>query len=294
MQRKIHMTILPLLNNSLFHRGFSSKSKVLHPVLCPQLLQDAKVVIPVSMVRYEKDKEKFDTELSALFQYMANKLEQEEIQSVDILATTALHEDWPDSKIAEIDDHFFNKHAKIAKKQMKFLLWKDWIKQRGEQIHQKYYEEVLELSKEGSEWYKLMLNTHSRVSIGSSLEISLSYQRKEYAAIRAMNYYTDLVYMGHISSAWSYLYELYPNIPRFVRVSMQPQASQIKNYDADAAVKIVTASLEQIVSSPNFPPKQKEQLKEICHNLFRTYTSTGLMPHHGYREGVLSDMRVKM
>jgi hypothetical protein len=231
------------------------------------------------MARYDKDKERFDAELSILFKHMAEKLDQQEIASVDVLSTTALHEDWPESKIAAIEDHFFTTHEKILRKQTNFFSWNDWIKQQEEQIYQRYYKEILDLSKEGSEWYDLMLKTHNNVAISADLEISLKYQRREYAAIRMMNRYTDLVYMGRISSGWSYLYKIYGNkIPRFVRASIQTKASQIENYDAAAAVKIVTTSIEEIVSSPNFPPNQKEKLKEICENLFRTYIFT--IPTH--------------
>jgi uncharacterized protein (UPF0147 family) len=249
--------------------------------LCPQLQPDAKVIIPVSMARYQNQKEKFDFELSTLFSHMADKLKQNEIQSVDVLSTTALHEEWPKNKIEAIENHFFNTHAKILRKQINFFSWDDWIKQQGEKIYQKYYEEVVELSKEGSEWYDLMLKTHHNVStINTNVEASLRYQRREYAAIRTMNHYTDLVYMGHISSAWSHLYRIYPDIPRFVRASIHAQVSQIKNYDADMAVKMATTLIEQIVSSPNFPSKKKEKLQEICHNLFRTYLSTISLPNH--------------
>jgi hypothetical protein len=237
------------------------------------------------MVRYEKDKERFDAELSTLFQYMDEK---KEVKSVDVLATAERHENWTKSKIAEIDGHFFNTHAKMPRKKTIFFSWNDWLEKRGKEAHQKYYEEIVELSKEGTEWYDLMLKTHSKISVGSDLAFSLKYQRHEYAAMRAMDGYTDLVYMGRISSAWAYLYKIYPNLPRFVRASVQNQASQIQNYDANSTVRIIAASIEQVVSNQHFPSDQKEMLKEICNNLFLTYMSTATTNGQGDKGGVTS------
>ena len=293
MQRKLPRSIPCLIRHSFFHRDFSSEKskplKALHAVLCQPLKPDANVVIPVSMVRYDKDKGRFDTELSAFFRCIAEKIDQKEIKSVDVLSTTALHEDWHQDKITKIDNHFFDTHAKMPNSRMRFLRWNDWMSLERKQLHRKYYEEVLALSKEGSLWYNLMLETHKTVSISADLNVSLNYQRQEYAAIRTMSDYTDLIYMGHVSAAWAHLYRIDPEIPRFVRAFIQTQISPVKNYEADAAVKMASTLIEQIVSSPNFPIKQKENLQKICYTLFSTYIPPSPSLHsHLAREGMLS------
>ncbi len=270
MHRKI---LTPSVRScGLFYRPFSSKQqKTLHLQLVPELSTDAKIVIPISMTRYEKNREQFDKELSVLFRFTAEQLAENAIESVDVIATTALHEDWPESKITEIDNHFMKTHEKALAKQTHFFLWNDWMKRFDQSLHQKQYEEIVKLSEEGSEWYKLMVKTHANASISNDLTTSLRYQRQEYAAIRSMTGYSDLVYMGSISPAWSYLYELYQNLPRFVKASIRSQASLLSTFDSSQTVKLVLSLIEQTVTNPSIPPQEKVKLKEYAICLFHAH-----------------------
>jgi hypothetical protein len=279
MQRKIPVLVPQLFKLSLFYRSFSSSTnKVLTVQLTPELPREAKVVIPVSMIRYERNREEFDRELSELFQHTASQLAMDKIESVHVIATTALHENWSKDKIAQVDNHFLKTHKKILERQTGFFLWDEWINQHGKDVHEEYYQEILGLSKEESEWYKLMVKTHSQVAASENLETSLKYQRQEYAAIRLMaSYYTDLVYMGRISPAWSYLYEAYPRLPRFVKAIIKAPLRQVKKFDSSFAVENILMQVENVVSSPNFPPNEKEKLIDVCQALFRTY---GPKPKH--------------
>lgn len=270
MHRKI---LTPFVRScSLFYRPFSSKQqKTLHLQLIPQLSTDAKIVIPVSMTRYEKNREQFDKELSTLFRFTAEQLTENTIESVDVIATTALHEDWPESKITEIDNHFMKTHEKALAKQTHFFLWNDWIQRFDKSLHQKQYEEIVKLSEPGSEWHKLMVNTHANASISNDLTTSLRYQRQEYAAIRSMTEYSDLIYMGPISPAWAYLYELYQNLPRFVKASIRSQASQLSNFDSSQTIKLALIVIEETVTNASIPRQEKEKLKKYALSLFHAY-----------------------
>lgn len=245
----------------------------------PNLIDNARLIIPISYARYDGNIEKrmaYDRDISTLLSYTAHLLSEKKIESVDVLATGGLQAiNWGIEKTHEIESHFLTTHQLLLSLQTKVYTWDDWIEEKGVEIFQKSYMRVVSDSSCSTEWYNLMVKTHEKSSTSNDLLKSLEYQRKEYAAILLMTNYTNLAYLGHISQAWSFLYHKYHNegAPIFTRVASNVGTlkEKIKKSDASHTVRMMLSNLEDTLASENFPNSEKEILIENAISLFYTY-----------------------
>lgn len=246
--------------------------------------RDARVIIPISFSRYVVDGKisakratEYDHFLSALFERTSFFLDAGIIASVDVLATGDLQRiNWSDSLADSIEQHFFEVHQDLLLRQSNAYKWSQWITLQGNQVFEKAYQEIVSQSQPGSHWYNLMGKTHESVKISGEIELSLEYQRREYAAISLMSKYTHLVYPGRISTAWAYLYNKCNGLPIFSQVKLETTNSNsyIDSYDVDHTTRMLLSNVKQVLTSRNFPPKSKEAFIDEIIGLIYTYQSS--------------------
>jgi hypothetical protein len=250
----------------------------------PYFSEDSRVVIPVSFSRYvvrddlsAKRAAEYDNFLDAIFNKTAYLLRSGLIARVDVLATGEVQRvHWNDALANKVEQHFLNTHADILSKQSNVYTLDQWINMKGRDIFEERYRRIVSESTEGSEWYDLMLRTHSTLKDNSSsIKQSLAFQRIEYTAMSLMeDQYTHLVYAGPISIGWSYLYKRYEGVPIFSQVRVEKPNSEKKFISPDEneqTTGIVTSIITQVLTNPQFSPEKKERLVNSCMALFYTY-----------------------
>lgn len=245
----------------------------------PEPIKDSRVIIPISLGRYnisEKKTEEYDAILKALFTHAYSLLSSGSLKQVDILFTGDLQRiNWEDGLVNKIESHFFRTHQEKLSQLSNIYKWNAWLEAKQD-MYQKFYQDVLEKSQHGSEWYNLMVKTHDEVRMSNDLELSLEYQRKEYAAIMLMQEYNYIIYTGTISLAWAYMYSIYSSLklPIFSRAAfsgINTAGSVIGSTDAHHTTKLIVHNLEQTLSSHNFPKSEKEKLIKMCMSLIYAY-----------------------
>ena len=248
-------------------------------VFIPNPIKDSRIIIPISLGRYnisEKKTEEYDAILSTLFTHAYGLLSNGSLKQVDILFTGDLQRiNWEANLVDKIESHFFKTHQENLSKLSNTHKWNAWLEAKQD-IYQKFYQDVLEKSQPGSKWYNLMVKTHDDVGMSNDLALSLEYQRKEYAAIMLMKEYDYIIYTGTISLAWAYMYSIYSSLklPIFSRAAfsgVNTVGSIIGAADAHHTTKLIVHSLEQTLSSPNFPKSEKEKLIKMCMSLIYAY-----------------------
>lgn len=246
----------------------------------PDLEEGCKIVIPVSMGRYnlsDKKRKEYDDLINILLKHTAHLLRLGFLSRVDVLSTADLQRiNWDDRLTDEIEQHFFDTHKDLLAQQSKKYKWREWIEEKGRDTFEENYKLITKKSMEGTEWHDLMVNTHHSVSISSSLEKSLEYQRREYAAVMLMKAYDRLIYSGPISLAWSYMYHQFAEgeLPIFTKAifdNYYKDKSVISVADAGHSIRILLANIEQTLTSPNFPKAEKEKLISGGMSLFYAY-----------------------
>lgn len=268
-------------SSQFFRRNFSSPS---NPNLVVKITPDisyvgAKVLVPISLARYdqgEKEKNKYDRDIHLIFSALSKKMEKGEVADVDVLLTGGLqHINWPKEKCNKIEGHFLSIHEKSLNKLSNFFYWDQFIDDViGRNKFTKVLSEVNSKSVEGSKWYELMSKTHEEISVSGSLFDSIKYQRTKYALIAsATGLYTHIPYFGKLSDAWSYLTVAFPNlkIPEFNKILLIKGLDIIETADVNQTVLLISSMIEQTISSPNFPEKEKIKLFELMEKLMRAY-----------------------
>jgi hypothetical protein len=244
----------------------------------PVLSRESKVILPISMTRYDGDKEKreqYDKDIDALLRFTAEGLETGRIGRVEVLSTAGLQElNWNKEKAKEIEDYFMSAHHKMLEKQNEVHTWDGFISKVGKEKFESNYQLIKTASIEGSVWHGMMLKTHKAIKINSDIEKSLECQRRKYAAILSMKgMYTNVVCMGNMSLAWSYLYQEYQDLPVFNRVILEKIKKKvgISTVEADAIVSMISRNIEDVLTNENFPKKVKRKLAERGTSLFQAY-----------------------
>ncbi len=266
--------------NIRFSSEVSSKTPIVR--FDPNFPKDSKIIMPISFSRYLlngefsiKRAKEYDSFLNTIFQKTAYLLKCNLISSIDILSTGD-HQRicWDNNLTNRVEQHFLNTHEAILSQQSNILTLNQWISRKGEDIFNKRYERITIESLEGTNWYDLMLKTHSTLKMSGSIEKSLEYQRKEYAAMSLMNEYTHLVYTGSISIAWAYLYQKYDNVPIFSQARVE-RSDNVGSYndicDSEPTTKTLLVMIKDILASSKFPPDKKESLANSCMGLFYAY-----------------------
>lgn len=250
--------------------------------------RNSRIIIPVSFSRYAprdgdisvKRAKEYDIFLNEIFERTAYLLQSGSVARVDILATGEVQRVYWNTALAnKIEQHFLSTHANILSKQSNVYTLDQWIDMKGRNIFEERYRHIVSASKEGSEWYDLMLSTYSDLKdSNSNLEQSLAFQRIEYAAMSLMNEYTHLVYAGPISIGWSYLYTKYQDVPIFSQVNIKKidtDSQHIPSYDAEQTTQILLSNIKQVLTNSQFPPDKKIRLIKSC--LALCYTHGGLL-----------------
>ena len=244
----------------------------------PTLTESAKVIIPISMTRYDGDsvkKKHYDQEITSLLTYTANSLDRNALARVDIISTSGLQKiNWDSEKADQIEEHFMSTHKVMLSKQSNVYTWDDLITKLGDLKYSNNYELVKSASETKSTWHELMLKTGKSIDVNSSIEKSLEYQRREYAAILSMSsIYSHIAYMGKPSPAWSYLYQKYDGLPLFTRIVIDKikNKSRITATDVNACTNMIFNNIEGILVNENFSIQDKNRLADMVLNLFRTY-----------------------
>lgn len=250
--------------------------------MIPDLVERGSVIIPISSSRYLGDKEKalqYDRDIARLLQTTANCLQQGFLERVDVVSAAGLQElDIGKKRAQEIEDHFFNAHKDLLKEQTTFYSWNDFIDQAvGRHEYEKNLSLVQSFSTIGSEWYLLMEKAFKNIKLASTLEGSMEYQRREYAAILSMrNKYSQLIYMGSISLPWAFLYKKFPdlNLPVFTRAVIEKVLAH-KDMSANEAyfvIKMLVQNIESVMTNSSIPPKEKQKLVDMATSLFYAYS----------------------
>lgn len=250
--------------------------------LLPGLLVKPSIIIPISMSRYSSDNpkkvEQYDREIHALLQFTANHLQNGQIKRVDVVSAAELQAlDWGEEKAKRAEEHFLNIHQDLLQRQSGVYTWSQLVAELGQSVFQACYLSVKEASREGMEWYELMIKSWKSVRMCGSLEKSLEYQRREYATILAMHgRYSNLLYIGNLSLAWAYLYKYFRDrdLPIFTRVIVEKPSlrREIGIGEAQYAVQLVIRNIEDMLTNPNFPPQEKQRLIDLGMTLFYTYS----------------------
>lgn len=269
----------PTAEEFLFRRRFSSSA--LEVAFVPKLSPSSRVIVPISMSRFdgvEEKKKRYNEEIDALLSHTADLLERKKIESVEVVSAAGLQEiTWGKEKAQEIEMYFFKTHASMLKKQTAFYTFNQLVEKLNQQKFEKNLSSIEEFSSAGTIWYRFMQKAFESVRVGGTLEGSLRYQRAEYAAVLAMSdVYTHILYMGNLSMAWSYLYEQYPekNIPKFTRVVVTKtdnaerplSASEIKS-----KVEHVVREVENILTDERISEKEKGSLMHSVTTFFYAY-----------------------
>lgn len=258
-------------------RSFSTQAPYVARFV-PVLPKEAKVIIPISMTRYDGDLSKrrhYDQEISALLSYTASCLKKGDLNSVEVISTAGLQRiNWGSEKTQEIEAHFLTTHQAMLSQQTHVHTWDGFTDKLGAELYATNYELIKAASAEGSLWYSLMLKTSDSVRINSDIEKSLEYQRREYASILSMkSIYSHIAYLGKTSPAWSHLYQEHEGLPLFTRAIVEKikNKAEISTADANACVNMAFNSIEGILVNENFPKKDKVKLADMVTSLFRAY-----------------------
>jgi hypothetical protein len=244
----------------------------------PQLPKESKIILPISMTRFGEDKEKrqqYNKEIDAVLRLTAESLEAGKATSVEVLSTAGLQElNWGKEKAEEVENYFWNTHQKILGKQTKFYTWPEFINTLGKEKFEANYQLIKEASTEGTEWHNLMLMTYKSTRVNSSVEKSLEYQRKEYAATLSMrDRYTHIAYMGNVSLSWSYLYRAYKELPIFTRVIIEkiPRKLKINTTEANGIIDMLSKNIAEVLTNQYISMVEKERLADIMISLAQAY-----------------------
>lgn len=238
------MTLRPNLlikPHPFFSFAFSTHHHEIQQVrMIPPLPQTAKIIVPFSMNRYSPSGSKFDPSNKKIIQYdqdielILNQLVfyslesriKKQTREVHILSTAGLHAiNCGKEEAQKIEEHFLSRHSELLKELPQTLKWNDFIASHQREFD-RLYQCVHEKSEQGSLWHTKMVETFQNVRTATTtLEKSVEYQRQEYAAIILMAQlgYTHLLYFGHISSAWSFAYRVFPELKNisFVRLAIE-------------------------------------------------------------------------
>lgn len=260
---------------------YKPSSDVYEPSFSPRVTHGKRIVIPVSMGRYQLSDKKireYDEMLASLFERTASLLREGEIEAVDVISTGELQGiNWDAELVKKTEQHFLNTHCELLAQQSNCYTWQEWVDNQGAELYESYYGLVLKNSEKNSEWYDLMVRTARSIQAGTELEQSLEYQRREYAAIMLMQNYHNLIYTGPISLAWSYLYHIFPSrqLPTFTRASFckkeKAEKQTIAPSDSSHTTKLLLSMIEQTLTSENFPESEKQKLIDSGISLFYAY-----------------------
>ena len=249
-----------------------------HIQLTPALKEKSHVIIPISMGRYNIDQKKtkqYDKELKALFEYTALLLKIKFINQVDIVSSAGLQAiNWPAPLVSHVEEHFISKHNNLLKQQSNFYTWDQFIEKLGVNNYNRTYKEILYQSRENTEWYNLMQDTHISVKSSLNLKQSIEYQRREYAAIRLMDHYDHIIYLGKISPAWAYLYHTFKTLkPLYTKAEYKNNsiAGGIQTYDVNHSIRMILSNIEATLLSENIPDKEKKRLVNSTLSLLYAY-----------------------
>jgi len=276
----IHSFFSPLKKHQkpLASRSLSSSTAPYEARLVPDLSKESKAILPISMARYDGDKNKrkqYDKEIDALLRFTAEGLDAGRIACVEVLSTAGLQElNWDKEKAKEIEDYFMSVHHKMLEKQTEVHTWDGFIQSIGKEKFEGNYHSIKATSAEGTIWHSLMLRTHKAVKINSDIEKSLEYQRREYAAILSMRgAYTNVAYMGNISLARSHLYQEYADLPTLTRIIIEETKKKVETdaVEAKIMVDMISRNIEEILTNENFPKKEKRRLADMGTSLFQAY-----------------------
>jgi hypothetical protein len=281
----------------IFSRKLSFAS--LNVKFIPELSQKSKAIIPISMARYEGEigqRDQYDKEVGTLLEHTANALERGYIGSVDVVSAAGLPNMMSKEKVKEIENHFFNTHHHLLKRQTGFYTFSQLIEKLGPEKFLKCMASVEAHSGPGSEWFRAMEKTYESTRIRTGLENSLRYQRTEYTAMLAMSgVYSNVVYMGNLSLAWAYLYKQYESedLPTFTRAAVEKvfKKSQISTSEAEYKVEAVLREIESILTNENFPIKQRHKLINSGISFFYAY-SPRIHRNESSAEVTKSDQRI--
>jgi len=270
-------TIIKIIPSALSRTGsalFSTARRSIEFV--PDLTDGSRVVIPVSLGRYDTGQKKaaeYDNLLHRLFSSVVHLKQAELLSQVDVISTGGLQcINWEAEKVNRIEKHFLETHKELLEKVSRTYRWDEWIDEHRRDRFEADYDEIKEKTKEGSEWYILMVKTHEHAKMSSDLGKSLEYQRREYAAVKNMNDYDRLIYTGLISPAWAYMYHVFPyaTLPLFTRASLEATPI-VGAAEANQTTKLLISGLEQTLASPSFPETEKDRLIDVGLRLFYTY-----------------------
>ncbi len=255
----------------------------------PVLNKDSRIIIPISMTRYDStpDKiKKYDERIAEILTYTAEKLDSGDIASVEVVSSAGLQEiNWGKEKSYEIDKHFFKTHKEILSMQSAFYTWHEFIDKIGENKVEKNYELIKSESLPTSRWHYLMVKSQKTISLDATLEHSLEYQRKEYGLILSLaGLYTNIAYYGFISPAWAYLYKVHAleNLPTFTQITLEKfnNYKYIKKGKSESTVDIVIGSVHEALASSELSANEKEKLYESIESLMYTYQLKNFIIYH--------------
>lgn len=266
-------------------RFFSTVDKQLPAVanrlvtFSPWPKKGSKLILPISVSRYQNDRDAYDSELDAMLTSTAKALAEEKVQSIDVLITGELCKHLPKQEIEELDSHFLTTHRYLLSKHTGSYRLNEFLEAKIDKNKlEANLKKVTEDSAEGTPWYKCMLKMHHKIKTKSGLEDSLRYQRMEVAITKSMaGLYTHMCYLGFAPDFMTYLYQQYSSesIPLFVRITVDKKQLEIKPFVTKAEASIITRHvtllLEEVLTNDKFPNKEREKLISNCTNLIRLY-----------------------
>ncbi len=244
--------------------------------------KSSRLIVPVNFTRYVVDNnvsikktKEYDYFLNALFERTSFFLDAGIVTSVDVLATGDLQKiNWRASLVDTVEQHFFSTHKDMLQRQSNVYGWDEWIAIQGNKVYEEKYQEIVNQSQPGSGLHELMVRVQKNVKINSTIEQSLEYQRREYAAILIMNHYTHFVYTGDMPITWPYLCKQYNNLPFFSRVKLEnhdDSINYIKRYDAEQITHMLISNIKQVLTGKNFPPEDKKKFIDDIVGLIYAY-----------------------
>jgi hypothetical protein len=260
-------------------KNSEARTKMQSIKFTPPIQEHSTVIVPISMGRYnisEAKTKQYDDALDKLFKHTSLLLKIGFIDKVDIVSSAGLQTtNWSRTLANDIEAHFLKKHNYILSQQSNFFTWDQFIQSNGEDNYRESFDNVLKKSKEGSEWYQLMYETHTQVKASINLAQSLEYQRKEYAAILLMNSYDHLVYLGGISPAWAYLYHTFKTKkPLFTKAALkndENSSSSIRRSDINHSIEMILSNIESTLLSHNISDLDKKRLVNSTLSILYAY-----------------------
>lgn len=273
---------LPVRASLVGVRRFSDVNSRINFV--PPLENNAKIVLPISMGPYAQERRanKYSQSIEGILSATGDMLSSGKVASVDVICTAGLHHMyWPKEKIETIENFFFERHQEQLERQSAVYTWDNWLGAVGHQKYEESLSAVEAASLPNSEWYKLMVRTYRSTKDHKGLEKSLQYQREEYAAISLMSQYSNIVYFGQISPAWSYLYQIFQEkgIAAFTKAHINEMTIPKKTInmgDANIAAKLVIGMAHTVLSDRGLSDKSKHEIAANLISLCRTYTPSTL------------------